>query len=116
MDDRLGNLTILEHRLIGRLLVDHVDRSQQLILIELRLDRKLVQTHQHPLHLLLANRIFEGVERVLLLQVVETRSTLIVFVITSAVDVDGMQVVFESLGTEALQIAIDHVEQDDFLD
>lgn len=35
MDDRLRDLTVLEHRFVSRLLVDHVDRSQQLVLIEL---------------------------------------------------------------------------------
>lgn len=90
MDNGLGDLTVLEHRLVCSLLVDHIDSSQQLVLVKFRLDRQLVETYQHPLHLLLAYGVLEGVECVFLFKMVETRSTFIVLVITSAIDVDGM--------------------------
>jgi len=115
VDDGLGDLAELEHGLVGGLLVDHVDGGQQLVLVEVGVDGQFVEAEQHPLHLLLADGVLEGVEGVLLLEVVEAGPALVVLVVPAAVGVDHVQVLLEGPGAEAVQVAVDHVQQDDFL-
>jgi hypothetical protein len=62
VDDALSDFAVLEHALVGSLLVDHVDGGQQLELELVALGGQLVQGQQHPLDLHLADRITEQVE------------------------------------------------------
>ena len=67
----MGDLAHLKLALVGCLFVYDVDSSQQLELVLLHFDAKLIKSQNDPLKLLLTDRILENTYQVLFLQQVQ---------------------------------------------
>ena len=115
MDDALGNFAPLEHRLVGCFLVDHVDSCQHFVLIFVELDCHFVESQQNPSDFDLRNRVFEGIEKIFLLEQVEGGDVGVVFELSSAVSVNAEEVLSESWASEGLDVPVDDVEENHFL-